>query len=360
MRRMTNEGPIRVVGVLADGAGVTLAAIHADGTRLVALGPVVRQGWDAAARAVLAGPAAAAREMAETVAATLLARLALPEGAAPGLIVLEAAAPGINPAVLAEVTGTPVAHDLRSADRRLGGAGHPLAPVFFHALAAHLGQGRITLLELGPERATLTQAAPEVGPPEAEGALCAFDTGPGLMLPGVAGAGAAGAGAAVSRRRRQGKVRQAVLRAALSAPFLARMAPRALGPQDFATLPDALAGLHPADAAATLRALVAETVASGVAQLPVPPDALIVCGPGAADRGVMTRLARALPCPVLCAEDTGLPAAEGIAAMATAFAGLRAARGMATTFPATTGVAACVGGAELAWPGMLLAGGPPG
>lgn len=352
-RAMSRGGPARedaeawVIGVAGDGAGIAAAAIHATGSRVLALGPAAWRAWTAEEAAALAGPSGGAREMLETAAATMIA--ALPLDRVADLLVIEMPAPGAAPAILAEVTGLPVAHDLRAADLRLGGAGHPLEPVFHHALAGYLGASCLTLLDLGARVAVLSQARPEAGgTPQDDGALCAFDAGPGLgMLDTLPRGG----------RKRQGKVRAALLRGMLGAPHLARMPPKALGPEDFSGLAETLGGLHPADAAATLRALVVEAVALGMAHLPAAPDRLIVTGAGRRDAGTMTRLSRALPCPVLRAEDAGLDG-DAIGAQALAFTGLRATLGLPTTFPSTTGVAAAVGGAEVTMPGGLGATAP--
>ncbi len=345
MAQPDRDALLQVAGITADGAGMAVASVRAAPDRLHGLGPGRLHRWDNTARAVLAGPVPAAREYLETTAATLLAAL----DAVPELLVVEAAPPGIDPAILAEVTGLPVVHTLREADLRLGGAGRPLSPVFHHALATYLGLGRLTLLDLGAQRALLSQAAPEAGAPGHDGALCAFEAGPGLgLLDALASAPRRAKG-------RQGKLRRKVLDAALQAPHLARLPPKWLGEGDFAMLGPDLARLHPADAAATLRALVAETVLRGLTLLPVPPERLIVTGPGRADAGTLTRLARALPCPVIRAEDAGLPG-DVLAAQSIAFLGLRAAHGLPTSFPATTGVAACVGGAEVATPEVSASG----
>lgn len=334
---MKLAGETWVIGVQADARGIVAAAVRVGGLTLLALGPGAARGWTGAERAALAGPSGPAREMFETAVATMAAGLALPAPAA--LLVAEVPAPGAAPALLAEVTGLPVAHDLAEADLRLGGAGHPITARFADALARHLGLDTLTLLELGA-RATLVQARPELG---VEGGLRAFDAGPGLALLPVPGRGG---------RKRQGRVRTALLARWLAEPHFARMPPKALGPGDFADLPAALAALPPADAAATLRALVAEAVAQGVAALPARPDRLIVHGPGATDAGTLQRLARALPCPVLAASAAGL-SAELLAAQALAYTGACAAQGHATSFPGTTGVAAAVGGAALSAPGAL-------
>jgi len=332
---MKDKGAVWVIGVVCDGVGVGAAAIRATGTHLHALGPGAWRTWTGAESEALAGPAGAAHEVLETAAATMVAALTLDD--APTLLVVEMPDPGATPAILAEVTGLPVVHDLRAADLRLGGSGHPLEPVFHHALARFQGQSRLTLLDLGA-RAALSQARPDRGGPEAEGVLCAFETGPGVGL--------------LPAHDRKGKVHSELLERMLQAPYLARMPPKVLGPTDFVGLGGVLAALPPADAAATLRALVAQTVALGVAMLPVPPGRIIVTGPGRNDLGLMAWLERALPCAVIRAEEAGLHG-DLLAAQALAFVGLRAALGLPTTFPSTTGGAAAVGGAQITSPGAL-------
>jgi anhydro-N-acetylmuramic acid kinase len=235
-------------------------------------------------------------------------------------------------ALLARLTGTPVAHDFRSADVAAGGQGAPLAPVFHAAMAASLPKPLAGLNLGGVGNVTW------IG--EADDALLAFDTGP--------------ANAPIddwAQRRadlpfdrdgalaESGQADGAVLSRLIDHPYLAAPPPKSLDRLDFHHALEAagIEALSPADGAATLVAFCAVAVAAAARHFPAPPRQWLVTGGGRRNAALMRALAGALAEPVRPIEVAGW---DGDALEAQAFGVLaaRVAHGMPLTFPGTTGV----------------------
>ncbi|MDA8250102.1 MAG: anhydro-N-acetylmuramic acid kinase, partial [Rhodospirillales bacterium] len=158
-------------------------------------------------------------------------------------------------ALLARLTGCPVAWDFRGADVAAGGEGAPLVPVFHAALAADLERPLAVLNIGGVANVTFIGA---------DGVLLACDTGPGNgplddWAQRHLGTDCDRDGALALA----GRADAAVLGRLLAHPHFARPAPKSLDRLDFsATLAESgLAALSPADGAATLVAFLAEAVA---------------------------------------------------------------------------------------------------
>jgi len=158
-------------------------------------------------------------------------------------------------AALAHGCGVPVAWDFRTADVAAGGEGAPLVPVWHVALAAQLPRP-LAVLNIGGV-ANVTWIG-------ADDALLAGDTGPGNgPLDDWAhrhGNHDCDFDGQLSAR---GRVDTGVLTRLLADPYFAKPMPKSLDRLDFgATLAaSGLAGLSPADGAATLVAFTAEAVA---------------------------------------------------------------------------------------------------
>jgi anhydro-N-acetylmuramic acid kinase len=233
-------------------------------------------------------------------------------------------------AVLAELTGLPVAHDFRSADVRAGGQGAPLVPVFHAALAAELPKP-LAVLNLG--------GVGNVTWIGADGALVAFDTGPANgplddWARRHTGAACDWDGALAAA----GRAHAAVLARLLAHPYFALPPPKSLDRLGFARAlrESGAADLPPADGAATLVAFSAGAVAAALRHLPHPPREWLVGGGGRRNAAAMRALRAILPQPVRPVEAVGW---DGDALEAQAFGVLaaRVARGLALTFPGTTG-----------------------
>jgi len=238
---------------------------------------------------------------------------------------------------LARALNRPVVWDFRSADLRVGGQGAPLAPFFHFALAKRLGAIRpLAFLNIGGV-ANLTWIDPSAPAPEADGALVAFDTGPGNALindwmlartgQAVDADGAmAAAGTPVSGE----------LTTNFVADYQAKPPPKSLDRNAFATLLGRLERLGTADGAATLTAFTADCAAAGATHLPAAPERWLVCGGGRRNPTLMRMLAERVAVPVEPVEAVGLDG-DMLEAQAFAYLAVRVLRDLPTSAPGTTG-----------------------
>ncbi len=364
---MKIAGPVWALGAMSGTSldGVDAAMVLTDGVRIEAFGDAAYRPYSAEERAVLraalgrwpgdAGVAAAA-EVVETAHAELLSRF---EGAAlvgfhGQTLAHDPRGRGTHQAgdgqLLASVLGVPVAWDFRSADVALGGEGAPLAPFFHFACARHVGaRAPLAFLNLGGV-GNLTWVDPALPGPEAPGACLAFDTGPANapiddLVRGRLGMDCDRGGALAAA----GRVDEDAVARFLAQGYFRRMPPKSLDRNGFPDLPGLVAGLSDADAAATLTAIAARSVAAGMEHCPAPPERVLVTGGGRRNPVLMAMLADALACPVAPVEDVGLDG-DMLEAQAFAYLAVRVARGLPTSAPGTTGVGAAVGGGTLSAP----------
>ncbi len=360
---MLGKGPVTAVGAMSGTSldGVDAAQIVTDGHRVLDFGPTAYRGYSAQEKAVLRGALgcwpeddlAQVAELIETVHAQVLSEFTEAElvGFHGQTLAHDPAAGRTHQcgdgAVLAEVLGKPVVWDFRSADMQMGGQGAPLAPFYHFALAKWMqADAPLAFLNLGGV-GNLTWIDPRMPAPETTGALLAFDTGPAnaplndLMQTrrGVDhdadGALAAG-----------GQVDDAIIDEFLMHRYFYQIPPKSLDRNDFAGLSRAVASLDDADAAATLTAAIAASVAKGMEHCPVPPSQVLVTGGGRKNPTLMTMLARSLDCPVVPVENAGLDG-DMLEAQAFAYLAVRVARGLPTSCPGTTGVSAAVAGGTI-------------
>ncbi|MSU89970.1 anhydro-N-acetylmuramic acid kinase [Rhodobacteraceae bacterium 2CG4] len=253
-------------------------------------------------------------------------------------------------AALARDGGKPVVWDFRAADVLSGGEGAPLAPFFHHALARMLGLDAITaFLNIGGV-ANVTWIDPAAARPERPGALVAFDTGPGNApiddLVAARGQGSFDRDGALAAG---GQVDEAVVAEVLADPYLARPAPKSLDRNHFAWLQDRVAGLATADAAATLAAVTAATIAASVRHMPEPPARWLVCGGGRHNAALMGMIAARTNAEVAPVEAEALDG-DFLEAQAFAYLAVRVARGLPTSAPSTTGARLPVSGGRISRP----------
>ncbi len=239
-----------------------------------------------------------------------------------------------QPALLAELTGIDVVADFRTRDVAAGGQGAPLAPFFHRALFGRTGETVGVLNIGGISNLSLLRA---------DGSMLGFDCGPGNALMDAwclkhlgrpyDDRGAWAAGAAPD---------SALLQSLRNEPFFAKAPPKSTGRDLFNEpwLQQRLAGfasLAPQVVQATLAELTARACADEVLRREPRLPRLIVCGGGALNTHLMSRLQLQLPAAqVVSSAEAGLPPLE---VEATAFAWLarKAVRREKLELESTTG-----------------------
>ncbi len=241
--------------------------------------------------------------------------------------------------LLAQALGVDVVWDFRSADVAAGGQGAPLAPAYHSALLTRAGLGSDTaVLNLGGV-ANLTWAG-------GGDALAAFDCGPANgpinEWMEACGLGVMDKG---GRLAASGQVREDKLKDWLAHPFFAAPWPKSLDRYDFsATL---VAGLSPADGAATLTALAGAAVGRGLDLLPVRPTRVIVSGGGRKNPALMREIESRAGAELVDCDTLGWRG-DAIEAEAFAFLAVRALEGLPLSFPGATGAPAPLPGGRIA------------
>ena len=222
-----------------------------------------------------------------------------------------------QPALLAELTGIDVIADFRSRDVAAGGQGAPLAPFFHQAWFAQAGQTLGVLNVGGISNITLLRA---------DGTMTGFDCGPGnALMDGWCRQhlgqefDSAGAWAA------SGTVISPLLDQLRAEAYFSRPPPKSTGRDLFnaewlAPQLQRFASAAPQDVQATLTELTARTCACDVLSHAPGLKTLVVCGGGALNSHLMTRLQALLPgAQVQSSDQFGLPPLQ---VEATAFAWL--------------------------------------
>ena len=238
----------------------------------------------------------------------------------------------------------PVVWDFRTADVLSGGEGAPLVPVYHRAALTYAGVREVTaVLNIGGV-ANVTWVAPECG------ALLAFDTGPGNallddLMRARTGAGMDRGGAMAA----EGRVDNGIVARVLDDPYFARPAPKSLDRDAFAWVGAAVAALSTEDAAATVTAVTAASVAAAVRHMPAPPDRWLLTGGGRRNATMAAGIAGRTNAPVAPVEAVGLDG-DMLEAEAFAFLAVRVLRGLPTSLPETTGARLPVSGGRISRP----------
>ena len=196
-----------------------------------------------------------------------------------------------DPNIIAARTGITVVADFRRRDVALGGQGAPLLPAFHKEAFSSEAEDRLVLNLGGIANITLLPASGEVR---------GFDTGPANVLMDLVCRDelkkpfdAAGKLAA------SGTLDTALLASMLQEPYFTMPAPKSTGPELFnrAWLDKHLKGLKLAtkDLLATLAELTARSVVEAALQHSSGVKHVYVCGGGANNAHLLTRLAARLP-----------------------------------------------------------------
>ncbi len=238
-----------------------------------------------------------------------------------------------DPWLLAEWSGLPVVTDFRRHDMALGGQGAPLESMYHWALMAKesrpalmLNLGAVTSLtwlsstnqiiagDVGPGFEILDEWVQEVAeaPHDHDGRISAF-----------------------------GQVDAPCVRYALANPFYTRPLPRTPARADFETID--VSGLSAHDGAATICAIIAESVLLAIKQLPELPTLAWVTGAGSRHPQILKRLGTAFEEVKNVSERDLNP--DTLEAECFAWLAIRYQRGLPITTPETTGcrIARCAG-----------------
>ncbi|AGM08554.1 anhydro-N-acetylmuramic acid kinase [Amycolatopsis keratiniphila] len=239
-----------------------------------------------------------------------------------------------NPAWIAERTGLPVVADLRVRDVAAGGHGAPLASTMDALWLREMAM-------LGPVAALNIGGIANITVVPADGAVLAYDTGPGNALMDIAAHRATGRHADIDGALAlRGTVRPDLLAKLLLDPYYAAAPPKSTGKELFhgAYLDAALDGLPPVgaeDLLATLTELTAVTIAAECRRHDI--TTLIVSGGGADNPALTAALTRNLPGTALkTSDDHGLPRA-GKEAYLTILLGWLTWSGVPGNLPSATG-----------------------
>jgi anhydro-N-acetylmuramic acid kinase len=179
-----------------------------------------------------------------------------------------------------------------------------------------------------------------------DGALIAFDTGPGNALIDdwmarhtVRALDEGGKAAAA------GTIDQMALTALLTHNHFGRLPPKSLDRNAF-TL-DPVAALSVEDGAATLTAFTATAIARSREHFPDEPRLWVISGGGRRNRTLMGMIAERVESAVAPAEAAGFDG-DAVEAEAWAYLAVRSLAGLPITFPGTTGVPQALTGGVLA------------
>ena len=240
----------------------------------------------------------------------------------------------MNGALLAELTGVAVVCDFRSRDVAAGGQGAPLVPAFHAACFARPGVDVAVLNVGGIANLTLLGR---------DGAVLGFDTGPGNMLMDLwvqqhlgTPYDADGAWAAT------GAVQPSLLASLLAEPYLERSPPKSTGRDlfDAAWLSQhtAQGNFSAPDVMSTLAESTAVTVAQALQRHARACTELLVCGGGAFNAHLMSRLAARVSPSVRVQSTTaaGMPP-DQVEAMAFAWLACTHIAALPGNLPAVTG-----------------------
>ena len=246
-----------------------------------------------------------------------------------------------NAALLTELTGITVINDFRSRDIAAGGQGAPLVPAFHNQVLRHSDIHRVIVNIGGISNLTnLPPGCPATG----------FDCGPGNLLMDAwcmqhlskpfddNGAWAA-----------SGKTLHALLEQMFNEPFFALQPPKSSGRDLFnmAWLRSKLQGGERAeDVQATLLELTCQTIARSIQQHCVGVKEIYLCGGGAHNQTLRTRLAALLPGSSVQTTNTLGVDGDYLEAIAFAWLAQQALHGKPANLPLVTGAKhSCILGA---------------
>ena len=239
---------------------------------------------------------------------------------------------------LAAALGITVAYDMRAEDVAAGGQGAPLVPVYHRALASKIPQRPLVIVNIGGV-ANITWVG-------LRGELIAFDTGPGnALLDDFMRARTNKSFDAGGAFADNGEIDEDALEVLMTDEFFFAPPPKSIDRNAFDG--EAVRGLPDNNAAATLTAFTAETIARSLRHLPMEPRLWVVAGGGRKNSTLMQMLAERVENAVVPAEAVDLHG-DMLEAEAWGYLAVRVLRGLPLTYPGTTGVGAPMPGGRLA------------
>lgn len=246
-----------------------------------------------------------------------------------------------NSEQLARQTGIDVVHSFRQADLAAGGQGAPLAPVYHRAL---IDQMNLDLPAVIVNIGGVSNLSYWDG-----NSLIGFDCGPGnslmddYMREHRGEEFDAGGEFALT-----GQSDVELVHLVLSEPEFSQTLPKSFDRQSFAWLSqqDALRQMSAPAAMATLAAVTAGGIVSGIRQLPSKPCIVIIAGGGQHNRAVLQSLRSGIDVEVYRADDLDMPG-EFLEAELMAYLAVRSQRGLPSSWPTTTGASVPVVGGEI-------------
>lgn len=237
---------------------------------------------------------------------------------------------------MADTLGRPVVNNFRQNDMDHGGQGAPFAPAYHRAIVRSRGVAEpVAVLNIGGV-SNVTLIDGEL--------LYACDCGPGNAL--IDDWVSAHCGVPYDdggKIAAAGRVSEPALATLLANPYFQQSGPKSLDRNAFSTV--SVAGLPPADGAATLAAFTAAAIAAEARRLPRSPKEWIVVGGGRHNHQLLSELRRRLGVPVTTAEHHGW-AGDAIEAQAFGYLAVRSVLGWPLSWPETTGVSRPVSGGE--------------
>lgn len=191
-----------------------------------------------------------------------------------------------NHALLAELTKMTVVGDFRSRDIAAGGEGAPLVPAFHQALFANNEENR-AIVNIG--------GIANISYLKKDGEVIGFDTGPGnILIDYWTQLKTQQAYDTNGEWAASGNTLPKMLTRMLSAPYFAETPPKSTGRDlfnaEWLTQHTLSSNDNPQDIARTLVELTAETIYDGIAQHCHDVDAVFICGGGAHNQLLMSRL----------------------------------------------------------------------
>lgn len=384
LARLASQRPLRSLGLMSGTSvdGVDVALVETDGETVTARGPGTTMAYEHDVRALIRAafgaeqPNSATRAAEQALTAAhveAVQRWSRDSGTALGsldVVGFHGQTVTHRPerrftwqlgdgAALASALGLPVVNDLRGADVAAGGQGAPLVPVYHAALARSLARplavvnigGVANVTWIGPSGIGPSAFGPNgIGPNGigSEGALLAFDIGPGNGP--IDDWCARRAGQRFDRDgalAAQGKVDRGRLARFAEHRYFDKAPPKSLDRGDFN---DSWAeGLGVADGAATLTRGTARAIALAARHFPAAPLQWVIAGGGARNPTLLKAIAAETGGKVITARELGWDG-DALEAEAFAFLAVRSLRGLPITYPATTGAPQPLSGGRLHLP----------